>query len=162
MTQSFFELRQSGIQGRGAFALRRIRPGTRIIEYTGERISNDEADRRYDDDRMPRHHTFLFTVDDDTVIDAARDGNEARYINHSCAPNCIAVTVGKQIFIEALKNIQPGVELSYDYAYERSRHTTAKDEEMYVCRCGAARCRGTILKPARRRKMPRRRTTARV
>lgn len=160
-TQDYFELRRSGIQGTGAFALRRIRPGTRIVEYTGERISNAEADRRYVDDEMSRHHTFLFTLDDDSVIDAAHGGNEARYINHSCAPNCVAVTDRGRIFIEALTNIQPGVELLYDYAYERGEDADEATEQLYVCHCGAARCRGTILKPARRKRKAKRRARPR-
>src|SRR4030095_10807569 len=69
----YFTLRRSSIQGRGAFATRLIKRGTRIIEYTGERISHEEADRRYDDNGMGRHHTFLFTIDKKTVIDAAVD-----------------------------------------------------------------------------------------
>src|SRR5262245_17035418 len=87
----YFELRQSAIQGRGAFATRPIKRGTRIIEYTGERISHDVADQRYDDGAMGRHHTFLFTIDKSIVIDAAVNGNDARFINHSCAPNCEAI-----------------------------------------------------------------------
>src|SRR5690242_380497 len=83
----YFELRTSEIQGTGAFAIRTIRKGTRIIEYLGQRISWRTADKRYDDEKMSRHHTFLFTVDDKTVIDAAVNGNEARFINHSCDPN---------------------------------------------------------------------------
>jgi hypothetical protein len=142
-----FELRQSPIQGKGAFATRRIRKGTRIIEYTGERITQDEADKRYDDEAMGRHHTFLFTLDEKTVIDAAVDGNEARFINHSCDPNCQALIEGDQIFIYALKDISPGEELVYDYAYERAEGMDEESEELYVCRCGAKNCRGTILAP---------------
>src|SRR5215208_6281636 len=115
-----FEIRRSAIQGRGAFAKRRIRAGQKIVEYTGEKIDNDEADRRYDEDKMPRHHTFLFTLDDDTCIDDDR------------------------IWIYALKNIQPGVELAYDYKYERTGDIR-KLEKFYVCRCGSPRCRGSIM-----------------
>jgi hypothetical protein len=142
-----FELRESTIQGRGAFATRRIRKGARIIEYTGERISQDEADKRYDDESMGRHHTFLFTLDENTVIDAAVDGNEARFINHSCDPNCQALIEGEKIFIYALKDISPGTELVYDYAYERAEGMDEESEKLYVCRCGAKSCRGTILAP---------------
>jgi SET domain-containing protein len=142
-----FELRESPIQGRGAFATRRIRKGARIIEYTGERISQDEADKRYDDEAMGRHHTFLFTLDEDTVIDAAVDGNEARFINHSCDPNCQALIEGDKIFIYALKDISLGTELVYDYAYERAEGMDEESEMLYVCRCGAKNCRGTILAP---------------
>src|SRR5476651_1856609 len=80
----YIEICTSAIQGRGAFAARPIRKGTRIVEYTGQRISWRTADKRYDDDKMGRHHTFLFTVDDKTCIDGARGGNEARFLNHSC------------------------------------------------------------------------------
>ena len=78
MRKPFFEIRPSPIHGRGAFATRRIRKGTRIIEYTGERLTPLEADARYDDDRSEHPHVLLFTVDRRTVIDAGVGGNEAR------------------------------------------------------------------------------------
>lgn len=147
----YFTVRRSRIQGRGAFALRPIRKGTRIIEYTGERISQQEADRRYDDAAMARHHTFLFALDDGTVIDGAAGGNASRLINHSCEPNCEAVMEGTRIFIHALRSIAPGEELSYDYAYERTADHGPEDEQLYACRCGSPACRGTILAPKRKR-----------
>ena len=143
----YFKLRRSSIQGRGAFATRPIKRGTRIIEYTGERISHEEADRRYDDGKMGRHHTFLFNIDSKTCIDAAVDGNDARFINHSCAPNCEAIDERKRIFIEAIRDIAPGEELTYDYAYERDGTEDDEWERIYVCKCGAPTCRGTILAP---------------
>ncbi len=147
----YLEIRQSKIQGRGGFAARRIRSGTRIIEYTGELISQDEANRRYDDDTMGRHHTFLFSIDDDQVLDGAVGGNESRYINHSCAPNCQAVNEDGRIFIEALTTIEPGEELLYDYAYARTpENDSAEGEALYACKCGAPNCRGSILEPARK------------
>jgi len=142
-----FELRPSSIQGRGAFATRAIRKGARIIEYLGERISQAVADERYDDTKMSRHHTFLFNVDDDTVIDAAHQGNDARFINHSCDPNCQAFLEGDRIFIYALRDIALGEELSYDYSYDRTEDMGPEEEALYVCRCGARTCRGTILAP---------------
>ena len=146
----YFEIRKSRIQGRGAFATRPIRAGTRLIEYTGERITQDEANRRYDDDAMARHHTFLFAVDDDLVIDGAVGGNESVYINHSCAPKCRAVNEKQRIFIEALTAIAPGDELAYDYAYARTPDNDSPEgEALYACKCGAPTCRGTILEPAR-------------
>ena len=147
-----FEIRKSSIQGRGAFATRRIRPGQRIIEYTGQHITPDEGDRRYEESGMGRHHTFLFTLDDETVVDGKRGGNESRYINHSCDPNCEAVIEGQHIYIYAKKNIQPGGELTYDYQYERRPDHTKEDEEFYRCLCGTAKCRGTILAPPPRKK----------
>src|SRR5665213_2927158 len=77
MHSRYFDVRQSGIQGKGAFANRKIRKGQRVIEYTGERISNDVADDRYDETNMRRHHTFLFTVTPKIVVDGAVNGNEA-------------------------------------------------------------------------------------
>lgn len=143
----YFELRTSKIQGTGAFAIRPIRKGTRVIEYTGQRISWRTADKRYDDEKMGRHHTFLFTVDEKVVIDGAVQGNDAAYINHSCDPNCEAITDRKRIFIEAKKAIPAGAELVYDYQYERSDDHTPGDEKFYACRCGSPKCRGSILAP---------------
>ncbi len=151
-SQSYFEIRSSSIQGRGAFATRRIRKGTRLIEYVGERISHAEADRRYDDDTMKRHHTFLFTLNNRTVIDAGVNGNEARFINHSCSPNCEAVIDSGHIYIETIRTIQPGAELVYDYQYERAPDADESDEARYPCRCGAPNCRGTILAPPKKRR----------
>ena len=145
-----FELRSSPIHGQGVFALRRIRKGRRLIEYIGERITPEAADLRYDDDAMDKPHTFLFTVDAQTIIDAAVGGNEARFINHSCDPNCEAVDDGGRIFIETIRNIRPGEELSYDYHLERDGRWRKEWAVRYACRCGAANCRGTLLvKPKR-------------
>jgi SET domain-containing protein len=145
----YFELRRSDIQGTGAFAVRTIRKGTRVIEYVGERISHEEAEKRYDDESMERHHTFLFDVNPRTVIDAAFGGNDSRFINHSCDPNCEAIDDRGRIFIEAIRTILPGEELAYDYAYDREGN---EDESIYVCHCGAANCRGSILAPPKKKK----------
>jgi SET domain-containing protein len=149
-SNGLYEVRRSGIQGRGVFAKRRIRAGQRIIEYAGERVSNEEADRRYDEENMKRHHTFLFTLDKKTVVDGARQGNDARLINHSCDPNCEAIIEDGKIWIYAKKNIQPGVELAYDYKYERTGDPA--DEKFYKCLCGSPKCRGTIMKPKRKKR----------
>lgn len=143
----YLELRTSGIQGTGAFATRNIKKGTRIIEYRGQRISWRTADKRYDDDKMKRHHTFLFTIDEKLCIDGARDGSDARFLNHSCDGNCEAINERKRIFIDARRSIKAGEELVYDYQYERSDDHTEEDEQFYACRCGAAKCRGSILAP---------------
>src|SRR5436190_8888863 len=109
-----YEVRGSPIHGRGVFAARYIRKGTKILEYKGERISNREADRRYDDARMKRHHTFLFTLDKKTCIDGAisAGGGDASYINHSCDPNCEAIISDKRIYIHAKRTIERGEELA--------------------------------------------------
>jgi SET domain-containing protein len=152
--EPLYVVRDSHIHGRGVFAVRRIRKGTRIVEYTGERISNKEADRRYDDTRMKRHHTFLFMLDSKTVIDGAikTGGGDASFINHSCEPNCEAVITDRKIFIHALQTIEPGEELAYDYQYERTGKNDAELEKFYVCKCGAPSCRGSIMKPAKKKK----------
>jgi SET domain-containing protein len=143
-----FVLRPSAKHGTGAFATVPIRRGTRIIEYTGERITHEEADARYDDDAMERHHTFLMIVNRKWVLDAAVGGNDARFINHSCDPNCEIVVARGRVFIEAIADILPGQEITYDYAYEREEDDEADADARYPCRCGAKACRGTILLPA--------------
>ena len=139
-----FEIRPSPIQGLGAFATEFIPKGVRLIEYAGERLTTEQADARYPDDGR-RHHTFLFAIDDDVVIDAAVDGNEARFINHSCDPNCDAVIDDARIWIESIRDIEPGEELAYDYAYILEERHTPAAKRRYPCGCGAANCRGTIL-----------------
>ena len=140
-----FEIRPSPMQGLGAFATRAIRPGVRLIEYAGERLTPGAADARYPDVDGERHHTFLFAIDDDVVVDAAVNGNEARFINHSCAPNCDAVIDGGRIWIETIHDVEVGEELAYDYALVLTvRHTPAA-KRLYPCNCGAVTCRGTML-----------------
>jgi uncharacterized protein len=137
-------VRGSPIHGRGVFALRSIRKGSRIVEYKGERVSHAEADW-YHEDGADATHTMLFIVDDETVIDATRRGNAARWINHSCRPNCEAVDEDRRIYIEAIRDICPGEELTYDYNLVlEERHTPALKRD-YPCRCGEKRCRGTLL-----------------
>ena len=138
-------LRSSAIHGRGVIARKDIPKGTRLIEYTGELINNAEADRRYEDDKMSRHHTFLFILNSRWCVDAAVGGNISRFINHKCDPNCIAWIVGKHIWIDALKDIRKGEELGYEYEYDFDPKYTIEDLEFYGCRCGSSKCRGTIV-----------------
>ena len=145
MKNNYFAVRSSGVHGKGAFALKTIRKGTRLVEYVGENISPEESDKRYDDTNVKNHHTFLFSVDKRKVIDATFGGNEARFINHSCDPNCDAVIEKRRVYIESNRTIRKGEELAYDYNYERTPKTTKADERLYRCLCGAAECRGTIL-----------------
>lgn len=140
-----FEVRNSGIHGRGVFATEPIAKGTRLIEYTGEIITWKVADRRYADDGTNGFHTFLFDIDGKKVIDAAVGGNAARWINHSCAPNCQAVGEGDRIFIEAIRNIKPGTELVYDYGFVFEERHTPELKARYKCLCGAKTCRGTMI-----------------
>jgi len=138
-------VRNSPIHGRGVFALRRIPKGTRIIEYKGTLITDAEADRRYSRIQAHSPHTMLFSVDDGLVIDATRKGNSARWINHSCAPNCEIEEEHHRVFIEARRDIAPGEELTYDYNLQiGEKHTKAAKRE-HACFCGSRRCRGTML-----------------
>jgi SET domain-containing protein len=139
------EARNSPIHGTGVYAIAPIKKGTRIIEYLGERISHAEADRRYQLKENDDGHTFLFIASNRTVIDASRGGNDARFINHSCAPNCETVIENSRVFIEAIRNIKPGEELGYDYQLTWESTDDPADLALYACRCGAKRCRGTML-----------------
>jgi SET domain-containing protein len=147
-----YRVRRSRVHGRGVFAARRIRKGTRVVEYLGERISHKEADRRYELKEENDNHTFLFIVDRGVIIDAGINGNEARFINHGCDPNCESVIEDRRVFIEAIRTIQPGAELCYDYQIGRDKDDPANVDEVFACRCGAASCRGTMLWPAKRPK----------
>jgi SET domain-containing protein len=138
------KMKESKIHGRGVFAARGIPAGKRIVEYKGERITWKQADQRYPDDPDAPSHTFLFSVGE-LVTDANRKGNVARWINHSCDPNCEAVEDDERIFIEAIRDIMPGEELSYEYnIIFDERHTKAL-KQRYTCRCGHKGCRGTLL-----------------
>jgi SET domain-containing protein len=139
------EARSSGIHGRGVYATRTIKKGTRIIEYLGERITHAEADRRYARKGEDDGHTFLFIASQRTVIDAGVDGNDARFINHSCDPNCETVIENGRVFIDAIKRIKPGDELGYDYQLTWESTDDPVELALYACRCGAKRCRGTML-----------------
>lgn len=147
-----YRLRNSTIHGKGLFATRPIRKGARIIEYVGQHIDNAEADRRFEKKKVNDGHTFFFTLDEDTVIDAGVRGNVARFINHSCAPNCEPLIEDGKIWIYAIRSIATGAELAYDYNIQRAPEDPANIAKVYACRCGAPRCRGTMLaKPKKKR-----------
>ena len=147
--------RKSAIHGNGMFAVAPIAKGERLIEYKGRRRSHDEVDND-DSGDVESGHTFLFTLDEDWVIDANYEGNSARWINHSCAPNCEAVMEededdarASRVFIEAIRAIRPGEELTYDYGITLAQRHTARLKKIWACRCGARDCTGTILRPKR-------------
>ena len=143
------QVRRSGVHGRGVFAEVAIAQGEIILEYAGEVIDWDEALRRHPRDASDPNHTFYFHVDDDRVIDASVGGNSARWINHSCTPNCYADEQDGRIFITALRNIAAGEELNYDYGLIIEERYTKKLKAEYPCWCGSAQCRGTLLAPKR-------------
>jgi hypothetical protein len=150
LPEGLFEVRRSPVHGMGVFATGPISKGMRLIEYVGERVSHQEADRRYESKDANDNHTFLFIVDSRTVIDAGAEGNEARFFNHSCAPNCESVVENGRVYIEAIQAVQPGEELTYDYQIQREDEDPPDIDEIFACRCGAPQCRGTMLWPAKR------------
>ena len=150
-TSELIEVRRSDVHGLGVFAAKRIPKGTRIIEYVGERVSHDEADRRYEEKDASDSHTFLFIVDSKTVIDAGVDGNDARFFNHSCDPNCESTVEKRRVYIEALRDIESGAELTYDYQIQREDDDPDNIDEVFACRCGFTQCRGTMLWPTERK-----------
>ena len=160
-----YVVRRSRIHGRGVYATRPIASGTRIIEYLGDRVTHEEADERYESRPQDDGHTFLFVVDDKLCIDAGVGGNAARFINHSCDPNCETLIEDRRVFIEAIRDILPGEELGYDYQLTWESTDDPDELALFACRCGARVCRGTMLDPVpldkkrkARRKKARRRT----
>lgn len=149
-TSPLVEVRNSPVHGRGVFAVQPIKKGTRIIEYLGDRVSHDAADKRYEDHDESDNHTFLFIVDKHTVIDAGVGGNDARFINHQCEGNCESVIENRRVFIDATRDIAPGQELGYDYEIGREKDDPPNVDEIYACRCGSPKCRGTMLWPPKK------------
>jgi uncharacterized protein len=154
--------RRSPIHGNGVFAAVDLPADTRLVEYKGRRVTHAQADRRYAGN-AESGHTFLFTLNDRYIIDANVDGNVARWINHSCQPNCQAVNVdspdgdlrNERVYIESLRPIRAGEELTYDYGITLDEPHTARLKRIWACRCGARNCTGTMLRPKRRPKAAR-------
>src|SRR4051812_35951240 len=150
VTSALIEVRNSPVHGRGVFAVAPIAKGARIIEYLGDRVSHDAADKRYEDHDESDNHTFLFIVDKHTVIDAGVGGNDARFINHQCEGNCESIIENRRVFIDATRDIAPGQELGYDYEIGREKDDPPNVDEIYACRCGSPKCRGTMLWPPKK------------
>ncbi len=147
-----FVVRDSKVHGKGVFATRKIPAGTRIVEYKGERIDWKETVRRENAKPADSYHTFFFSLEDGRIIDGGSGGNDARWINHACEPNCEAQEEDGRVFIYALRDIARGEELNYDYGLiMEERHTPAL-KRAYACLCGAASCRHTMLAPKRKKK----------
>lgn len=128
------EIKQSTIEGRGCFARVHLLRGKKIAEYTGEKISNAEARRR-----GGRRRLRICEVNNRWSLDGSRGGNGTHYINHSCEPNSFVKTVHNHILVMALRDIDPGEEITLDYHF--TLHSDSKR-----CICGAPSCRGTINK----------------
>lgn len=141
------QTRESGVHGKGVFALQDFAEGEWVIEYKGEVISWKEALRRHPHDPSQPNHTFYFHIDDKHVIDGNVEGNSSRWINHCCDPNCEADEENGRVFIKTLRNIMAGEELNFDYGLVIDERYTAKLKAEYACWCGAKNCRGTMLAP---------------
>lgn len=147
-----FAVRHSPIHGRGVFALKPLPEGSRLLEYQGERIQSEQAAQRYGNNSA-LGGTYLFAVNSEWLIDGQVGGNSARFINHSCTPNCEAViwvdlhgdARKDRVFIETRRQIEPGEELTFDYALELAGDQVAKYREAWRCRCGSPQCRGSML-----------------
>jgi uncharacterized protein len=144
------EVRDSGVHGKGVFAKAAIPKDTTLIEYVGELVSWTKAQDRPPHNPVDPNHTFFFHIDDKLVIDAATGGNDARWINHACEPNCEADEVKGRVFIKTLRALKAGEELFYDYGLIIEDRYTKKLKAEYACRCGAKACRGTMLAPKTR------------
>lgn len=133
-------VRRSGVHGQGVFAVQPIRRGAKVGHYAGRRYASGDALAGRDDQL-----TYLFGLSDGSTIDGAQGGNATRHINHACAPNVEAVEVdgpggGLVVVIHAMRAIRAGEELLLDYALD----VDGDDPALYPCRCGGARCRGTL------------------
>ncbi|MBI3416186.1 MAG: SET domain-containing protein-lysine N-methyltransferase [Verrucomicrobia bacterium] len=129
-----FEIRPSPIHGRGAFALRDFTDGTRVTEYVGEKIAKTESSRR-----CQANNEYIFYLDENFDLDGNVDGNPARFFNHSCTPNCVAILAEGRIWLIAARTISSGEELTFNYGYD------LVDYREHPCRCGAYSCVGFMV-----------------
>ena len=124
----------SAIDGQGAFAVRDIPAGMPVVEYRGERVSKEESLRR-----CAAGNPFLFRLDSETDLDGAVPGNAARFVNHSCEPNCEAQRRGDEIWLVAIRDLRTGEEVTFNYGYDLT------DWRSHPCRCGAPGCVGYMV-----------------
>jgi len=124
----------SPIHGQGGFATKFMPKGTRVVEYLGERISKAESVRRCE-----AQNWFIFGLDEEFDLDGNVEWNPARFLNHSCGPNCEAVCEQGRVWIVALRYIQPGEEITFNYGYDLT------DYAEHPCQCGASNCVGYIV-----------------
>ena len=125
---------KSGIHGYGGFATRPFRTGARVVEYLGERITKEESFKR-----CQAQNWFIFGLDEEYDLDGNVTWNPARFINHSCQPNCEAVCDEGHVWIVALRDIRPGEEVTFNYGYDLI------DIDEHRCRCGASGCVGYMV-----------------
>lgn len=147
MTLSSFVIRDSAIHGKGAFATRPIEAGAEFGEYTGERITYEESQRRFDaeDDRSDPT-TYQYAVDDTWIIDGRVGGNDTRFINQGCSPNCRSVRRDGRIFFAAIRDIAEGEELLLNYKLVCSTPASEETKALYRCYCGSPNCTGSLIR----------------
>lgn len=140
-------VKRSNLHGNGVFAAQDIPAGVRILNYAGTRITPEQADAMHPVNPDDPFHTFFFSLSSGKIIDAGNKGNDARWINHACSPNCQAEESadGTKVRIIALQDIAKGEELFYDYGLVIEGKITKTLREQYKCLCGSPDCRGTML-----------------
>jgi SET domain-containing protein len=141
---AFCEVRQSPIHGRGVFASRSIRKGTRIIQYVGEKIDKEESNRRglelfEESQKTGGAAVYIFDLNEEWDLDGNKDYNDARLINHSCEPNAEMLNEDDELWLYALRDIRAGEEISFDYGYDLEHFLD------HPCRCGTNSCVGFIV-----------------
>jgi len=153
-TSPWHIVKKSTLHGNGVFAAADIPAGTRIIQYGGRRITTDEADALFPVNPDDPFHTFFFALSSGMVIDGGNRGNDARWINHACSPNCEAQENedGTRVSIVALRDIPAGEELFYDYGLVIDGRVTKTLRRQYQCLCGSPDCRGTMLALPKKKK----------
>lgn len=146
-------VRRSAVHGNGVFAACDLPAGTELIQYKGRLITPRQADELYPHE-MESGHTFLFTLNEEWILDGNVGGNAARWFNHSCAPNCIPYLHEHahdrrkdRVIIETLRDVRAGEELGYDYGISFDVRYTARLKRIWACRCSAPDCTGTLLVP---------------
>jgi SET domain-containing protein len=156
--RDFIRVGRSRIQGTGVFAKRKIPQGSRIIEYLGKRVPVSQFVIEINAGKPV--NMYAFRVSNGTVIDGGRNGNDARFFNHSCEPNCEAYVFDDRAYFYAMRDIVRGEELTFDYKLQSptGQKPTRQDKEMYACMCGSATCRGTMIATTSR---PRHKRTSR-
>ena len=140
-------VKKSVIHGSGVFATKNIRKNTKIIQYIGEKVTRTEGNKR-SEQRIKKYlnsnktgSVYIFELNKKYDIDGSPNYNKARYINHSCSPNCEVDIINDEIWIQSIKNIKRGEELSYDYGYSFDKD----DYKDHICKCSSKNCIGFII-----------------
>jgi len=148
----YCEVRESPIHGRGVFASSKIKKGTRIIQYVGERIDKEESNRRglalfEESQKTGGASVYIFDLNDEWDLDGNTEDNDARLINHSCEPNAEMINEDDELWLYAIRTIKPGQEITFDYGYDLEHFLD------HPCRCGTDSCVGYIVSQSQWKKL---------